>query len=83
MIGSEAKFVDYYFAGVNEKYPEKVNREELIEAFEIVNQAMLEEIENYYVIGLTILDVMEIEAAKYQTTVEALFVPFFDRTQLN
>ena len=82
-LGQEAKFVDYYFS--KEKLTEQgLTREEIIEAFEIVNQHMLEEIESYYAMGLSIKDIMESEADKYHTTtVEALFVPLFDRAQLH
>lgn len=80
-LGQEAKFVDYYFKETLSE--QNLVREEVIEAFEIVNQHMLEEIENYYAMGLTLTNVLESEAAPYGMTVEELLTPIFDRTSLN
>lgn len=76
-LGSEAKFVDYYWGKLLETGELNATREELIEAFEIVNQHMLETIENYYAMGLSIADVLQAEAGEHGLTIEELLQPIF------
>lgn len=73
LIGSEAKFVDHYFSKLNETHSLEFTREELIKNLITVNRYMLDEIESYYAKGMTIIDVMQIEADKHNTTIEELF----------
>lgn len=75
-LRAEWKFVDKYYT--QELLEEiGITREELIESFEMVNQSILEEIERYYALGLTMADILEFEAIEYGMTVDELLAPLF------
>ncbi|MEH7613871.1 hypothetical protein [Gottfriedia acidiceleris] len=81
-LGREEKFVDINFSETfSGKY--KVSREEVIKSLKAMNEIILEEIENYYEMGLSITDVLQTEASEHGLTIEELLQPIFARKSLH
>lgn len=79
--GAEEKFANNFSNETVEK--SGFTRQYLIDSFITMNEIISEEIENYYLMDLTIHDVLEAEAAQYEMTVEELLRPVFDKTSFH
>ncbi|MFK9119109.1 hypothetical protein ACJEBK_19805 [Peribacillus frigoritolerans] len=81
-LGKEEKFADIHFKP--ETYENAgISREEVIDTFIKANQVLLEVIENYYAMGLTLAEVLQTEAAQFGMTVEELLRPIYDKESLH